>query len=1703
MIRMIAILQQRIIASVAFFVTLACPFTAAYAQCIDWSASFGIPGNGINGVVHALKVVQTPQGERLYAAGQFTQAGSVAAVNVASWDGTTWSPVGAWPFSGTIRALEVFDDGTGPAVYAGGTFQNASAANLVKWNGSQWVSVGGGVNGDVHVLRSYSYQGQPALFVGGRFSAVGGEPSESIAALTSTGWKRWFAAPDFSSHSNVAYDPFRDHVVIIGTTSTASSDALCETWTWDGSVWSKSPSTGPIKRLGTSFAFDSLRNRLLMMGGTFGAGGESANTLWAWNGIQWSVVSVAPSGLVAKGGYGLAYDSARDRLVVFGGAGTGGTLSAQTWEFDGTTWSQALPALSPSARYGHALAYDPVRQRTVLFGGSSTVVAESAETWEWDGVNWQQIAVTGPLGRQYALLAYNPATSSIILSGGIGVSGGGNRADVWSWNGTTWSQVAPISNYQGRDQFQALDTSRQRLVSGAIEFTRALNGTDWQPVFQGGLGGLPNPQTCSSLAVHFDGVNEFLYAGGDFTRASGQPSGASARLVGPLWLPAGTSAPFPMAVFSVATGPQAGLWGSGNFGTPSNLARWQSGDWQPFVPADGSGAGGFRFSADFGEGERICAIGSYSLGWTTTGTGLITLGDSGWKGIGYREPRARSYVAMTYDSVRKETVLFGGTSNLSASGALGDTETFNGRTWTTRPGPGPSARFKHAMAFDEARGVAVLAGGVGLNGVANGETWTWNGATWSLAAPSIGGEARSGHAMAYDPIRQRVVLFGGKIAAGTSTNATWEWDGSTWTQVSTIGPSPRDQHAMAFDPTRGVVVMIGGLSASGTDIQETWTWDGTTWTQLPTNVFGGGRGSLVFDKVTQRLEYSAFTSLWTLSPFNQWTNVTSSASLPNAASRSVAFDTTLNTPVYFGGHRIEGSETEIYASTRTRLPNLQSPIAQVGSTLAYAAFGSGAARRHFVAASLADQTSRGVSVYGDACIAPTFTQHPTSRVAIYNSSVSFSAIATGTQPITYQWRRNGIPVVNIQGTISGAQSSTLQFGNAWSFADAGTYDCVATNPHGQAISNSAQFTVENVGPNGPVFLTKIIYAPQSLTTNPEIVIGRLFPALLANNGRAGFMAERPSGGRLIAAWRNQVSSPVAVNNDYAPGIEQFVRFATVEPVDISLNTGGILYKGSLSGDLDPGFSKGLWYDAENGSALVARHGYEAVGTDAVFGTNEFLSAVNAQGTVAFSASLAGGSTTNTNALGLWTWRPTQGLSLAMRTGSPAPGVAGTITHIDAFEIADDGNLAVLARANGIQGYWLGPLGSLSRRASIGDGAPGFPANTAISSFAGLFTTTPNNVMYFAADVINSTSTFKALYKSNPLGLALLVKSGQAAPGLPNGSTLTNPRPIAANTAGQVLFSSDIACASCGTTSGIFIYQPSGIVQLVMRTTGTPPPGTSAYFTSATATSVAAITELGQVIISGSVSNGTVSGPAVFGWTQTSGTFTVLAPGHQVQIDPGQYRTVTGATVYSPVSVGAGTARTKSLNTAGQVAVLATFSDQTSGLFIGTFGQFLTGLFPCPTFAVPVGSTEERLGRTVTLSAEVAGTPPFTYRWLKDGVPLADGGRISGATSTHLVISALANDDAGTYLLEARNACPDTVTSSAALTVLCPADLDDGSATGHSDGAVTIDDLLFFLVAFEAGTDFADVDNGLGFGEPDGAVTIDDLLFFLVRFEAGC
>src|SRR5688572_14660643 len=83
--------------------------------------------------------------------------------------------------------------------------------------------------------------------------------------------------------------------------------------------------------------------------------------------------------LEPRSGAVMAYDAARERVVLFGGQGSIGL--GDTWEWDGVSWAQQNPAASPTVRQDHAMAYDAARQRVVLFGGFSNGSGVRGDTW--------------------------------------------------------------------------------------------------------------------------------------------------------------------------------------------------------------------------------------------------------------------------------------------------------------------------------------------------------------------------------------------------------------------------------------------------------------------------------------------------------------------------------------------------------------------------------------------------------------------------------------------------------------------------------------------------------------------------------------------------------------------------------------------------------------------------------------------------------------------------------------------------------------------------------------------------------------------------------------------------------------------------------------------------------------------------------------------------------------------------------------------------------------------------------------------------------------------------------------------------------------------------------------------------------------------------------------------------------------------------
>ncbi len=98
-------------------------------------------------------------------------------------------------------------------------------------------------------------------------------------------------------------------------------------------------------------------------------------------------------------------------------------------------------------------------------------------------------------------------------------------------------------------------------------------------------------------------------------------------------------------------------------------------------------------------------------------------------------------------------------------------------------------------------------------------------------------------------------------------------------------------------------------------------------------------------------------------------------------------------------------------------------------------------------------------------VPPTMTSQPVSQAVTAGTAASFSATASGSAPLSYQWKLSGVNLAN-SARMSGATSTALTIASVQA-ADAGNYTLVVTNAVGVVTSSVAVLTVY-----GPPIITQ-------------------------------------------------------------------------------------------------------------------------------------------------------------------------------------------------------------------------------------------------------------------------------------------------------------------------------------------------------------------------------------------------------------------------------------------------------------------------------------------------------------------------------------------------------------------------------------------------------------------------------------------------------
>ncbi|MCA8975603.1 MAG: hypothetical protein KDC98_12855 [Planctomycetes bacterium] len=550
--------------------------------------------------------------------------------------------------------------------------------------------------------------------------------------------------------SSLTFDSWRSRTVMIRGT---------QTWVWDGAAWNLRIAANPMgQRSNPGLAFDHGRGKAVLFAGT-GLGGNVADT-WEYDGDTWSRIATMTTPPWRWFG-AMTYDSVRRRIYLVGGDAGGGAGLSDMWEYDGVDWTQLFPATMPTSRLRHAIAFDEARGAIVLFGGIDAAGQKIDETWEWNGVNWTKRTVTPrPPARMNHAMIYDAARARTVMFGGIDLPT--SFDDTWEWDGATWTRVGaaqpapPIATTHS----MAYDRTRGQtvmqphvLVTGGGD-TWIRDGSGWQIAATA-----ESPGVVDNHALAFDPVRGETVMFGQTNLGGTAPVETWLHRGGwwhrgtPTTTPAGRSDP--ALAFDWTTASMLMFGGA----TPSIVNEtwlWNGNDWQRQFPAN--------------------------------------------------SPPPRDAAALASDSVRGRVVLFGGRFGATM---LADTWEWNGSNWLRRtPATVPPGRPNAGMAFDPVRNVTVMFGGGDiLFGPTFGDHWEWNGIDWTQRTPATLPAARAGHGLVFDADTQTIVALGGSYiiiqAFPIPHSDAWDWDGSRWTQRTVSGPVPLAHNLMraAHDPT--------------------------------------------------------------------------------------------------------------------------------------------------------------------------------------------------------------------------------------------------------------------------------------------------------------------------------------------------------------------------------------------------------------------------------------------------------------------------------------------------------------------------------------------------------------------------------------------------------------------------------------------------------------------------------------------------------------------------------------------------------------------------------------------------------------------------------------------------------------------------------------------------------------------------------------
>lgn len=297
-------------------------------------------------------------------------------------------------------------------------------------------------------------------------------------------------------HSAI-YVPAGDRMIVFG--GIAGNALFNDAWELSfgpGGSWSDitppTPPDSPMRRRCHSAVYLPTNNTMILYGGSGSPSGlyiqpEYLSDTWALGlgtAVEWSRLLSLETRLTGRHNTSMIYDSANDRIVIFGGATYGGGPLDDVWSYSfGVSgpievWQELHPAgVGPAARESHSAIVDGPGNRMIVFGGvrpgpqfDNDVTALNLTVF---GEAWTSLVPSGspPQGRAGHAAIYDPVRGRMLMFGGSKVippSTVVTFSDTWalSLSGTVgWTELLPSGTAPVLEQPQGVyDPLRDRMI---------------------------------------------------------------------------------------------------------------------------------------------------------------------------------------------------------------------------------------------------------------------------------------------------------------------------------------------------------------------------------------------------------------------------------------------------------------------------------------------------------------------------------------------------------------------------------------------------------------------------------------------------------------------------------------------------------------------------------------------------------------------------------------------------------------------------------------------------------------------------------------------------------------------------------------------------------------------------------------------------------------------------------------------------------------------------------------------------------------------------------------------------------------------------------------------------------------------------------------------------------------------------------------